>query len=318
MPEGQKFDNSESDLARGLAEFRQGRKSLLPEFELPTDDKPIEEPSEIIPERLIAYNFEQVLKETNAEERLKDPNFLQQLTNDIDYNLETGKTDRTCAALACIALSATRFLGIKHSELTPEKLISKLNEPDFLKELTGYINNNLERGKVNSNLAASTCLVISASYSLEIKHSELTLEKLNPKLNDPDFLQQLIDYINYRLEQGKTDSKSYFAASICSIISAIHSLGIKYPELISENLDPRLNNPDFLKQLTEDINHRLEKGKTDSDTASYVCRSISAIQNLINYYSAIADEKEKAEATHKLQTAADSTGVPPRPEVKAF
>jgi len=316
MPEQPTTSSPEQDIAKGLAEFRQGRKSLLPEFELPTDDLPEDEQPEISTERLTVYNLEQILKELNVEERLRDPDFLQELTEYINDSLEHGKTNLIDASLACQTISAIYFLGIRHPEFSPEKLDLKLNDSNFFIQLTEYINESLEQGKIDPSSASDSCETISAIYSLGIRHPELTPGKLGSKFNDPDFLKQLTKDLNDDFEQGKTDP--VYASWACRIISAIYSLGIRHSEFSPEKLDLKLNDPNFLKQLTEYINNNLKQGKTGQNPASYACRTLSAIQNIINHYSAIADEKEKAEATHKLQTAADRTGVPPRPEVKSF
>ena len=317
MSEQPTIQSPESDLARGLAEFRQGRKTLLPEFELPTDDMPKEAEVEVSIERLTVYNLEQILKETNAEERLYDLDFIHLLVEDINDSLEEGRYSPSKASEACWTISAIYSLGIKHPELTPEKLDPRRNDPDFLKQLTeNIVDDYLEQGKTDPDNAYWACSTISAIYSLGIKHPELTPEKLGSRLNDPEFLEQLIEGLDEAFDLGKTYPN--YASQICEIISAIYSLGIKHPELTPEKLEIHLNDPEFLKQLTKYINNSLKRGKKDSGHAVGVCETLSAIQNIIGHYSAIADEKEKAEVAHKFKTAADRIGVPPRPEVKAF
>jgi len=262
MQETPTTSSPESDLARGLAEFRQGRKSLLPEFELPTDDIPKEEQPEVSIERLTAYNFEQILKGLNVEERLKDPIFLKQLTIDFNNDLELGKIDPINASWACLTLSAIRSLGINLPGLNPEELITKIN-------------------------------------------------------NDSSLLEQLTENINYRLKQGNTIPA--YSALVCKTLAAIRTLDINLPVLNPEKLITKINNdPNFLEQLTKELNDHLERGKTRPAYASSACWALSTIKNFNNHYYAVADEKEAAQAAERLQTAADRTGVPKRPEQKAF
>ena len=319
MPEQPTIQSPESDLARGLAEFRQGRKSLLPEFELPTDNLPKEEQSEVCPERLTVYTFEQLLKGLNVEERLKDPGFLIQLTKSINDCLKLGKTNPAYASWACQSLSAIRSLGINLPELNPEKLITKINnDPSFLELLTKYLNERFKWGKTDPDYASWACETLSVVRSLGINLPELNSEELIAKItNDPSFLEQITKHLNNRFERGKTnpDDTSY----ACRTLSAVRSLGINLPGLNPEELITKItNDPSFLEQLTEYLNDRLEQGKITPDYTSYTCWTLSAIQNIIKYHSAIADEKEVAQAAEKLKTAADRTGVPPRPETKAF
>jgi len=316
MPEQPTTQFPESDLARGLAEFRQGRKSLLPEFELPTDDIPTEAQSEVCPERLTAYTFEQILKEQNVEERLKDPNFLKQLVEYFNFCFEESKSNPNFASYACWTLSAVRSLGIFLPGLNPEELNTKINNSKLLEQVTKDLNHNLKQAIKEPGYTPLVYQALSAVQSLVINLPELNSEELNAKINDPDFLKQLTDDLYNDLEQGKTNPGN--ASYACRTLSAARSLGIDLPGLNQKELIIKINNPNFLKQLTEYINLYLAFGKTEPSSASWICWTLASVQNLIKYYSAIADEKEKAQAAEKLQTAADRTGVPPRPEVKAF
>ena len=318
MAEQPTIQSPESDLARGLAEFRQGRKSLLPEFEIPTDDIPKEEQSGVCPERLTAYNLEQILKELDADTRIKDTGFLQSLTRDLNYYLKHGKTIPSYTLAAYETLSAVRSLGINLLGSNPEELNTKINNPKSLKQLSITIDNDLEQGKTKPGYASWPCRALSAIRSLGINLPGLNPEELITKINnDPSFIEQLTKDLNHDLEQSKTDCD--YASRACWTLSAIRSLGINSPGLNPEVFITMINNDtSFIERLTEDLNNRLKPGKTDPNCAPYACQTISAVRNIIDHYSALADEKEKAEATHKLQTAADRTGVPPRPEVKAF
>ena len=323
MPEQPTTSSPESDLARGLAEFRQGRKSLLPEFELPTDDLPTGEQSEVCPERLTAYSFEQLLKKLNVEKRLNDPNFLEQLTIDLNDDLKWGETDPNLTSYACRTLSAIYSLGINSPGLNPKKLIIKINnDPSFLDQLFEDIGVLLEQGKTNPGSASITCQTLfairSLGISLGINSPELNSEEYITKINnDPSFLEQLTKDLNNGLKQGKTIPD--YASYTCKTLSAVRALGINLPGLNPEELITKINSDSsFLEQLTKDLNGHLEQGKTIPRAASLACQTIFAIQNFISHYSALADEKEAAQAAQKLKTAADRTGVPPRPEQKAF
>ena len=285
----------------------------MPEFEIPTDDLPKEEQSEVCPERLTAYNLEQIINELDADTRTKDAGFLQSLTRDLNKRNKNGEIGYDFAHRSA---SAIYSLGINLPALTPERIDLKLNHPESLKQLVRFISDSFEWCKTDSAYASFVCEILFAVRSLGIKHPELSPEKLDPKLNDPAFLQKLTEYIINALQKGKADS--VLASYACQSLFAALSLGIKHPELTLEKVGIKLNDPDFLKQLTEYIDHALEEGKASSYYAPHACWTISAIQNLIIYYSALADEKEKAQAAHKLKIAADRTGVPPRPEIKSF
>jgi len=306
----------EQDIAKGLADFRQGRKTFLTEFEIPTDDMPEEEQPEVSIERLTAYNLEQILKEINAEERLKDPDLLKQLIEDLNDDLERGKTSPDNASWACQTLSAIRFLGINFPGLNPEDLVIRINNPNLLKQLSEYLNDCLELGETNPNSASYACETLATISFLGINLPGLNPEDLVIRINNPNLLKQLTKGFNDDFEKGKTNPN--FASYACETLYAIRFLGIYLPGLNPEDLITRINNPNFLERLTEDFNDDLERGKTNPIFASYACETLFIIRNIINYYSAIADEKEATQAAHRLKTAADRTGVPPRPEQKAF
>ena len=312
MLEKPPINSNESDLAKGLAEFRQGRKSLLPEFELPTDDIKKEE-IEIVPERLMAYSLEKLLGELNLDTKLKDPKFLEILASTIGSYF---KADTVSPWYEFHTLDAIYFLGIKLPGLSYDDLDSKINQSGFLAKLAEHLKHDIKESSENAMSAAFLCWGISTINFLEIKIPGLDPNELNLIINNPDRLKQLFEYLDDELELGKVDPNS--ATLACKTLSAIHSLGIKLPELNYEDQDSKLCDPELLKQLFSQINDDLTINHSKGSDLAWACQVLFSIKNLIKYYSAIADEKEATLAAHRLQTAANRTGVPPRPETKAF
>ena len=313
MPEQPTTQSPESDLARGLAEFRQGRKSLLPVFELPTDDMPEEEQTEISRERLIAYTYKKLIIELDLDNKLKDPNILQQL---LEYLNRTKEAKIMSAVPFIRSVSDIKSMGINLPEVNMDKLNSEINSLEFLNPVTDYLVEHFELATTIPNEAAMACRTYSAIKSLGINLPKLVQDQIDTTINSPEFQNQLIGVILRDLEYGTKYLDE--AANAIIEISDILSLEIILPNHDWIEIEHAIMDTRFLFRLTEDFNSDFNIGKKQPRVAvGAICIAL-AIQNIINHYSAIADEKEAVEAARRLQTAADRTGIPPRPETKAF
>ena len=317
MPETPPIQSTESDLARGLAEFRQGRKALLPEFELPIDDIPKDERTEEVHmERAVIDIYQKIWESLNVDQKLRDSRFIAQLTDGLVANLKGGKNLPFYAFTAIKTASAIQSLNLELLDLSKPDIMQSISNSIFITQLAQELNNNLEEGKNDPNLAIRAVWIFSAIQSLGLKLPNLTSQQITLAISNPKFSTQLTKGFIHDFELGKKVNDRSFSANFTA--SAIELLNIKLPDLNQDQIILAITNPDLIAQLTKYLEYHLERGQADPDYAARAVWITAAIQNIIKYYTDIAEEKEKAEAAHKLKTAADRTGVPKRPEIKAF
>jgi len=308
--------NPEQDIAKGLAEFRQGRKSLLPEFELPTDDIPEQEQLEPCPERLISMLFQQILDELKVGEVLKNPGFLDKLSQYIAIKLEDGPHDIEAADIACTDITILKKMGLELPTLSYQVLDQNIRQPEFIANLEYRLMIDIQTAE--DYPASVTDAVIRANniISLGLTLPILSEEQINEAILDPNFLIHLNKAVDLYIK------KSYVVESyqgwVRQLCASIIELGLDLSDGNNQKIMAYFTDPAYINALKQKI---MTLGKNEDhsilNSALYL-EEIYSLRTIIKYYSGLADEKEKAQAAHKLQTAADRTGVPPRPEQKAF
>jgi len=309
MPETPPIHSPESDLARGLAEFRQGRKSLLPEFELPTDDIPKEEQLEIPMERIVAVAYQKLWDQLNIEQELNDPIYLDKLIEGINYYLEGGDVFGWAKRLVCL-LHSIRSLDIELPKEIQEKINHKIIDPDFFYQLHQELRHCLEIGGPHNSKYAVDIVFYIKSLMLDLPYISTDIIK-------PRILSSVESFFRFKtINYGKKSDVS--PVQPVEAIYYTHALGLKLPNLSLDEGIQTIIDPKFISEIVRHLLKDFTFGKNNPTQACLNAQHAATIQGVIKYFSSMADQKEGQQAAHRLQTAADRTGVPPRPETKAF
>jgi len=307
MPEQPTIQSPESDLARGLAEFRQGRKSLLPEFELPTDDVEQDTESEVCIERLVVNSFKEILEEVKADERIGTTAMKGMLTKKINEILSNDYGYILFNDAISIG-AIMKFFNLDLPEVSTLELSKYFADNKIRNRIIGdFFNEVSDKKRIEFFLSFELSLA-------KFLNLELPYESMEKALTGIDFRGDLTKSIKH---YSKGLDYDHLYKAIKGIWGILY-LNIELPELSSDEIFITFLQPDFQRNIIFNLDQGLKFGQLYDSDAIQACEAVLAIEWLISYYSAIAEKKEKEQAAHKLKTAADRTGVPPRPEQKAF